>query len=112
MAQNPGQIQFAQESFDLALQERDAQIDREVRPSGRRLSKRMIVAPLFLFLERALRWINNGATSVIQGLSLGILSNIGLERLTEHRYSVSFSSFAEESYLNSGLFIWEQAAIR
>ena len=112
MAQDPGQIQYAQESFDLALQDRDAQIDRAARRTGRRLSKRMIVPALFLFLERVLRWISNGATSVIQGLSLGFLSNTGLERLTEHRYSVSFSSFAAESYLNAGLFIWERAAIR
>ena len=112
MAQNPGQIQFVQESFDLAVPDRDAQIDREICRSGKRLSKPMIVAPLYLFLERGLRWINNGATAAIQGLSLGLLSNTGLERLTEHRYSVAFSSFAEESYLNSGLFIWEREAIR
>ena len=71
----------------------------------------MIVPPLYLFLERLLRWINNGATSLIQGLSLGFLSNAELERLTQYRYSTSFSSFAEESYVNSGLFIWEREAI-
>ncbi len=72
----------------------------------------MIVPPLYLFLERLLRWVNNGATSLIQGLSLGLLSNIQLERLTEYRYSTSFSSLAEESYLNSGFFMWEREAIQ
>src|SRR6267154_3240910 len=72
----------------------------------------MIVPPLYLFLERLLRWVNNGATSLIQGLSLGLLSNIQLERLTEHRYATSFSSYAEESYLNSGFFLWEREAIQ
>jgi len=112
MGARPGQIQFAKESFDLELQSRDGQIDREVCRPGRRLRKLMIVPPLYLFLERLLLWINNGAISVIQGLSLGLLSNTDLERLTEYRYSVSFSSLAEEAYLNSGFFIWEREAIR
>jgi 2-polyprenyl-3-methyl-5-hydroxy-6-metoxy-1,4-benzoquinol methylase len=72
----------------------------------------MIVSSLYLFLENLLRGISNGASSLIQGLSLGLLSNAALERLTEYRYATSFSSYAEESYVNSGFFIWEREAIR
>jgi len=72
----------------------------------------MIVSPLYLSLERLLRWTSNGATSLIQGLALGLLTNAELERLTEYRYATSFSSYAEESYVNSGLFIWEREAIQ
>ena len=72
----------------------------------------MIVPSLYLFIESLLRSVSNGATSLIQGLSLGLLSNTALERLTEHRYATSFSSYAEESYVNSGFFIWEREAIR
>ena len=71
----------------------------------------MILPSLYLLLERLLRGSSNGATSLIQGLSLGLLSNTALERLTEHRYATSFSSYAEESYLNSGFFVWEREAI-
>jgi hypothetical protein len=38
------------------------------------------------FLERLVLWIHNGAIALIQGLSLGLLSNGELERLTEQRY--------------------------
>src|SRR6266404_2661962 len=72
----------------------------------------MTVPSLYLFIESLLRWISNGTTSLIQGLSLGLLSNTALERLTEYRYVTSFSSYAEESYVNSGFFIWEREAIR
>jgi ubiquinone/menaquinone biosynthesis C-methylase UbiE len=72
----------------------------------------MIVSSLYLFLDSLLRRISNGAASLIQGLSLGLLGNASLERLTEHRYTTSFSSYAEESYVNSGFFIWEREAIR
>jgi 2-polyprenyl-3-methyl-5-hydroxy-6-metoxy-1,4-benzoquinol methylase len=71
----------------------------------------MIVSSFYLFIESLLRGISNGATSLIQGLSLGLLSNDALERLTEHRYATSFSSYAEESYVNSGFFTWEREAI-
>jgi Methyltransferase domain len=72
----------------------------------------MIVFSVYLFIESLSRGISNGATSLIQGLSLGLLSNNALERLTEHRYATSFTSYAEESYVNSGFFLWERETIR
>jgi len=71
-----------------------------------------MIVSLYFFLERLLLWINNGATAVIQGLSLGLLSNEALERLTEHRYLRQSAPYSEEAYVNSGLFLWEREAIR
>ena len=71
-----------------------------------------MVATLYFFLERCLLWIHNGVAALIQGVSLGVLNNEQLERLTEQRYANSFASYAEESYVNSGLFIWEREAIQ
>ncbi len=79
-------------------------------PTVRR--NRMIVSSLYLFLESILRGISGAATSLTQGLSLGLLSNVALERVTEHRYATSFSAYAEEAYVNSGFFVWEREAIR
>lgn len=72
-----------------------------------------MIASLYFFLERLVLWISNGATALIQGLALGLLSNEELARLTEQRYlnESSVTSYAEGSYVNSGLFIWEREAI-
>lgn len=66
----------------------------------------------YLLLERIVLWIHNGATAAIQGVSLGFLNNDKLEQLTTERYARSFHSYADELYLNSGLFGWEREAIR
>lgn len=71
-----------------------------------------MVVTLYFFLERCLLWFHNGVAALIQGVSLGLLNNEQLERLTEHRYSNSFPSYADESYVNSGFFIWEREAIQ
>ncbi len=71
-----------------------------------------LIAPLYFFLERVLQWLHNGATAMIQGVGLGLLSNGQLEALTVERYRRQGSAYAEESYLKSGLFIWERDAIR
>src|SRR5258706_2663543 len=98
--------------FDAPAMARRPKIDQEAYCPGTRLRRLMIVSPLYLSLERLLRWTSNGATSLIQGLALGLLTNTELERLTEYRYATCFSSYAEESYVNSGLFIWEREAIQ
>ena len=71
----------------------------------------MIVPPYF-FLERLILWISNATTALIQGLSLGLLSNELLERLTEQRYLKQSALYSEESYVNSGFFVWEREAIQ
>src|SRR6266496_836143 len=73
-----------------------------------------MIVTLYFFLERFVLLIHNGAATLLQGVFLGLLSNETLERLTEHRYlsKFSFASYAEESYVNSGLFLWEQEVIR
>jgi len=71
-----------------------------------------MIAPIYFFLERLVLWIHNGATALIQGLSIGSLSNEQLEQLTEQRYLRQSASYSDESYLNSGLFIWERDAIQ
>jgi 2-polyprenyl-3-methyl-5-hydroxy-6-metoxy-1,4-benzoquinol methylase len=70
-----------------------------------------MIVPIYFFLERVLTWIHNGATALIQGLSLGLLKNETLERITEQRYLRQSVYYSEESYVNSGLFIWERKAI-
>ena len=64
------------------------------------------------FVERFVLAIHNGAAALLQGLALGLLSNQQLETLTEQRYLRKFSSYAEESHVTSGLFLWEREAIR
>ncbi len=71
-----------------------------------------MIAPLYFFIERLLSWIHNSTTALIQGLFLGLLTYDELESLTEQRYLRRYGRYADESYLNSGLFIWEQEAIR
>jgi Methyltransferase domain len=71
-----------------------------------------MIAPVYFFLERLVLWIHNATAALIQGLSLGLLSNAELERLTEQRYLRRYARYADESYVNSGLFIWEREAIR
>lgn len=71
-----------------------------------------MIAPLYFFIERVLTWIHNGAVALIQGSALGLLSNNALEGLTEYRYSRHAAPYSDESYLNSGLFLWEREAIR
>jgi len=71
-----------------------------------------MIAPLYFFLERLILFIHNGLAALIQGLSLGLLSNEDLERLTERRYLTKYAPYSEESYLNSGLFLWEREAIQ
>jgi hypothetical protein len=75
-------------------------------------SIKFMVVPLYFFLERLLLWVNNGTTALIQGVSLGLLSNQQLERLTEQRYLNQSARYSEESYVNSGFFLWEREAIR
>jgi len=48
---------------------------------------------------------------LIQGLTLGLLSNQQLDRLTEQRYQKEYASYAKSSHVASGLFLWESAAI-
>jgi 2-polyprenyl-3-methyl-5-hydroxy-6-metoxy-1,4-benzoquinol methylase len=71
-----------------------------------------MIAPVYFFLERLVLLVHNGAAALIQGLSLGLLSNEQLERLTEQRYLRRYARYAAESYVNSGLFIWEREVIR
>src|SRR5712692_8423834 len=82
------------------------------RAKDRRVSNKLMIVPLYFFLERLILFIHNGLTALIQGLSLGLLSNEVLERLTERRYLTQSAPYSEESYLNSGLFLWEREAIR
>ena len=77
-----------------------------------RVSPKLMMVPLYFFLERLILFIHNGLTALIQGLSLGLLSNEDLERLTERRYLTNSAPYSDESYLNSGLFLWEREAIR
>jgi hypothetical protein len=71
-----------------------------------------VIAPLYFFVERLVLWINNATAAMLQGLLLGLLSYDQLERLTEQRYLRRYARYSDESYLNSGFFIWEQEAIR
>lgn len=73
-----------------------------------------MIVPLYFFLERVILFSHNVAAALVQGVTLGCLSNEKLERLTQQRYlsDFSFASYADESYVNSGLFLWEQEAIR
>ncbi|MGH7782073.1 MAG: class I SAM-dependent methyltransferase [Candidatus Binataceae bacterium] len=82
------------------------------RANDRAASAKLMIAPLYFFLERVLMWIHNGSAALIQGLSLGLLSNEQLERLTEHRYLRQSAGYSDESYVDSGLFLWEREAIR
>jgi hypothetical protein len=70
-----------------------------------------MIDSLYFLIERSLLFINNGGAACIQGLALGLLSNKQLDRMTAKRYAGSFGSYAERSYLNSGLFLWEREAI-
>jgi hypothetical protein len=70
-----------------------------------------MIDSLYFLLERSLLFINNGLAACIQGVALGLLSNEQLDRMTAKRYAGSFQSYAETSYLNSGLFLWEREAI-
>lgn len=72
-----------------------------------------MIAPLYFFLERLILFVHNGSVALLQGVTLGLLSNEQLERLTQQRYlsEFSFDSYTEQSYLNSGLFLWEREAI-
>ncbi len=82
-------------------------------PHSREIPKSM-TASLYFFLERFILLLHNGSVALLQGVSLGLLNNERLEQLTQHRYlsEYSFASYADESYVNSGLFLWEQVAIR
>ena len=71
-----------------------------------------MIASLYFFLERLLLWIHNSTTALIQGLSLGLLSNDQLERLTEQRYLRQADHYSREAHVNSGLYVWEREAIR
>lgn len=71
-----------------------------------------MIDSLYFLLERVLLFIHNGVAACIQGVALGLLSNKQLDRMTAKRYAGSFQSYAETSYLNSGLFLWEREAIR
>jgi hypothetical protein len=71
-----------------------------------------MIAPIYLFLERLIRFTHNAAAALIQGVALGLLSNPQLERLTEHRYAKHFASYASELHVKAGLFIWEREAVR
>jgi hypothetical protein len=68
---------------------------------------------LYFFLERLFLFVHNSAAALVQGVALGLVSNEKLEQLTQQRYStdVSLASFADESYVNSGLLLWEREAI-
>jgi hypothetical protein len=70
-----------------------------------------MIDSLYFVLERSLLFINNGLAACVQGFALGLLSNEQLDRMTAKRYAGSFQSYAETSYLNSGLFLWEREAI-
>jgi 2-polyprenyl-3-methyl-5-hydroxy-6-metoxy-1,4-benzoquinol methylase len=70
-----------------------------------------MIDSLYFRLERFLLFIANGLAACIQGCALGLLTNEQLDRMTAKRYAGSFQSYAESSYLNSGLFLWERAAI-
>jgi len=71
-----------------------------------------MIASIYFFLERLLLWIHNAITALIQGLSLGLMSNEQLERLTERRYLQQAAHYSREFHLNSGLFVWEREAVR
>jgi hypothetical protein len=70
-----------------------------------------MIDSLYFRLERSILFIHNGVAASIQGMALGLLSNEQLDRMTAKRYAGSFQSYAETSYLNSGLFLWEREAI-
>lgn len=70
-----------------------------------------MIDSLYFLIERSLLFINNGLAACVQGVALGLLSNEQLDRMTAKRYAGSFQSYAETSYLNSGLFLWEREAI-
>jgi Methyltransferase domain len=71
-----------------------------------------VIAPLYFFAERLVLGINNATAALLQGLLLGLLSYDRLERLTVQRYLRRHARYSEESYVNSGLFLWEREAIR
>jgi len=75
-----------QESQLLRRRETRVGISPHRPRDGSRKSTNFMIVPIYFFLERALTWIHNGATALIQGLSLGLLSNEKLERITEQRY--------------------------
>jgi hypothetical protein len=70
-----------------------------------------MIAPIYFFLERLILSIHNAAAALIQGLTLGLLSNEQLERLTEQRYLQQAAHYSRESHVDSGLFVWEREAI-
>jgi hypothetical protein len=70
-----------------------------------------MIDSLYFLLERFILFIHNGVAACIQGVALGLLSNEQLDRMTAKRYAGSFQSYAETSFLNSGLFLWEREAI-
>jgi len=73
-----------------------------------------MIAAVYFVAERLLLRIHNGIAVLIQGVALGLLSNKQLEDLTVLRYSTeaSVASYAQPSYLNSGLFPWERETIQ
>jgi len=76
------------------------------------ISTRLMIIALYFSLERLILYVHNATTALIQGLSLGLLSNEQLEQLTEQRYLRKSARYSDESYLDSGLFLWEREAIR
>ena len=70
-----------------------------------------MIEPLYFALERIVQQVHNGAVAVLQGLCLGLLSSEQLTRLTQTRYLHQSGRYADESWVNSGLFIWEREAI-
>src|SRR6267154_96322 len=63
------------------------------RAKDRRVSTKLMIVPLYFFIERLILLIHNGLTALIQGLSLGLLSNEDLERLTERRYLTKYALY-------------------
>jgi len=70
-----------------------------------------MIESLYFSLERLVLLIHNGAVALIQGLCLGLLSAEQLARLTQERYLRQSGLYAEECWVDSGLFIWEREAI-
>ena len=70
-----------------------------------------MIHSLYFGFERFLLFITNGTAACVQGVALGFLSNEQLDRMTAKRYAGAWQSYAESSYLNEGLFLWEHQAI-
>ena len=82
------------------------------RSSAKNDQSKTVIAQIYLVIERLLLFFQNGIATLVQGVGLGLLNSDQLQQITQQRYLGQSHMYSTESYLNSGLFLWERESVR